>query len=124
GHAEVVRALLARDAVANSTDKKGRCAAHWAIKNKPQNVQLVESLIYTCPQSASVQDHLGWSPLHLACANGASPDAVECLIDADPSMLEARDKFGLAPIHRAVAGSNDFEGMLIASELMQSAESF
>src|SRR6266568_779470 len=86
---------------------------HEAVKNK--DVVKVKSLIKNSPDVVFSKDEDGFTPLHLAAANGYK-DIAELLL-ASKADIEATDNSGSTPLHQAVAASaehSDLVEVLIA----------
>lgn len=68
----------------------GKCAMHFAAMGG--HAHLIAALARSAPSSATLRDHAGMTPLHLACRNGRL-DAALALIRAGASLRSA-DDFG------------------------------
>lgn len=55
---------------------------------------LITNLVVVNPDSCRFVDHLGKLPLHLAIADGATPETISVMLMAHPASTESRDKQG------------------------------
>jgi hypothetical protein len=65
-------------------------------------LDIIKSILETDPSQANITDCFGATPLHVACLNGASPEAVLYLLDQHTHLAKARDRDNRLPLHHAV----------------------
>jgi ankyrin repeat protein len=86
----------------------GATLLHHACCNCETSPEVIRLLIEYGPQAVEMtttsfisSPRHGETPLHKACTNGISRQALEVLIDAFPEALSMRDSVGFTPLHRA-----------------------
>lgn len=82
------------------------------------SVHLVNLLAQTFPESCTIQDRYGMTPLHYACELDTTPEFVEtvlALVNANPASCTVRDNLGRTPwqIFHKAASMKDMNGMLL-----------
>jgi len=65
-------------------------------------LDIIKSILETDPSQADIIDCFGATPLHVACLNGASPEAIRYLLDRHNYLAKARDRDNRVPLHHAV----------------------
>ena len=87
------------------------------LHNPPEDI--VQALVEAAPDAVSWTDTHGWLPLHHACANGASPEALKLLIDAYPGGKLQQDNQKRTPLHfYATRNSDNPANMALNAELL------
>ena len=105
-------------------DAHGRTPLVLAIANTAP-LSLIEALLEHCPQAATIQNHLGQYPLHLACSSatlrGSTSNAYEeeqeeedyyqerlvrLLVKVYPQAADGESFSGQTPLHLAVTGGS------------------
>jgi hypothetical protein len=65
-------------------------------------LDIIKTILVTDPSQAHIIDCFGATPLHVACLNGASPEAVLYLLNHYSHLAKARDRDNRLPLHHAV----------------------
>ncbi len=108
-------------------DIEGNLPLHMAAASG--NVKMINELGLRFPGAASVQNHYGLLPLHLAViscndsltsATTCSISTVELLIDMFPGAVSVKDHDGNLPLHTAAASSHGDHGARLV-QLLQKA---
>lgn len=99
-NAAMCKQLILNWADINATDTSGDTAIHHAARCGCYRAVLTLSTYKTC--RVNTENHLGETPLHLACARG-SPSCVRYLVIAGASQVK-RDRTGRVPRQRVPYG--------------------
>jgi len=86
-------------------DNHGRSPLHIAISSNA-SLDVIEFLLESEMRAASMQDHLGRLPLHLACIgyDHGQVELVRMLIPENPSACSYQSHNGRVPLHLAIEG--------------------
>jgi hypothetical protein len=86
-------------------DKHGRTPLTIAISSNA-DLEVIAALLEKSPKAASVNDHLGHLPLHLACAgyDAGQVELVRDLLEAFPGAASRESFNGRTPLHSAMEG--------------------
>jgi hypothetical protein len=86
-------------------DKHGRTPLTIAISSNA-DLEVIATLLEKSPKAASVNDHLGHLPLHLACAgyDAGQVELVRDLLEAFPGAASRESFNGRTPLHSAMEG--------------------
>jgi ankyrin repeat protein len=86
-------------------DKHGRTPLTIAISSNA-DLEVIATLLEKCPKAASVNDHLGHLPLHLACEgyDAGQVELVRDLLHAFPGAASRESFNGRTPLHSAMEG--------------------
>ena len=86
-------------------DKHGRTPLTIAISSNA-DLEVIAKLLEKCPKAASVNDHLGHLPLHLACEgyDAGQVELVRDLLHAFPGAASRESFNGRTPLHSAMEG--------------------
>ncbi|XP_062608086.1 serine/threonine-protein phosphatase 6 regulatory ankyrin repeat subunit A-like, partial [Saccostrea cucullata] len=97
GHEECVDALLHNGADVTVRDHRGRMPAYLAATCG--QVCILSNLLAMGPSSSKSEDHLGYTPLHIACYNGQD-NCVETILEQEKITELSGNPF--SPLHCAV----------------------
>lgn len=90
-------------------DKHGRTPLALAISSNA-NLQVIEALLKTCPKAASINDHLGYLPLHLCSQyDSGQEELTRVLLAAFPEAASRETFNGRTPLHSAIEGRAPIE---------------
>jgi ankyrin repeat protein len=67
----------------------------------------MEILCDKYPDAARTKDKEGYTPLHLACENGAEAGVVKILLNAFPDAVWAKSQYDMTPLHFACSQNAD-----------------
>ena len=65
-------------------------------------LDIVDSIIKSHPESTSLTDEYGATPLHFACLNGTTPDVVRLFLQHDLNSIKIVDNSNYSVLHHAV----------------------
>lgn len=99
-----------RKQVVRQEDNSGRTALHYAAGRDKDDI--VEKLLRNDLSVAYIQDHDGYSPLHIAAASGCSR-AISALLNHCPDALEQRDPRGRNALHISIINYRRLEERLL-----------
>jgi len=108
----ILRRLHEQDhSMIHSADKHGRIPIHLACLSKRGNPELVQFLMKTAPETATVEDNLfGRTPIHLLCINQA-PETIRVMLDMLPNQGDTANTYGGASILAWAAMKNSPESV-------------
>lgn len=102
GRSQIAALLLEKGADPNAAAKDGRRALHEASRNGLSD--LVSALLSRGADPNVRESHFGWSPLHIAAANGYGAVAVSLM--EYKAQIESVDNKGRTPLQLAAAHSH------------------
>ena len=86
-------------------DKSGRTPLMIAI-NSNSNLSVIDSLLKSCQRAATVHDHSGHLPLHLASSTGSNADdqseVIRLLLESYPEAAGRESNNGRTPLQYAI----------------------